>query len=423
MNLGVAGQSLPTLENQLVAGFATDNYWLGSLGLSPASFNISNLDNPIPSLLGTLYNQSYVPSSSWSYTAGAFYQIPPAYGSLTFGGYDSTRMDSNHTLSDIAFGPLSARGLVVQLQTVAYNTIGAEPLLTAPIEIFIDSMVSSLWLPLEVCHNFEKAFNLTWNTNSSLYTVDEDVHAALLAQNPTFTFTLGNETGGETVDVVFPYAAFDLNVTLPITNRPSRYFPLQRAENSTQYTLGRVFLQEAYVIADYDRQTFSISQALFPATSVPQQLVAICAPDNDAACRRPGSGRLSTGAIVGIIVGVILLICLVATAVIWLRRSRRRQHYPTETKAMLSKSEAEAPDTMRHEMDPGNGQHEMAPGNEQHEMDPGEELRPELGEEGKDMIVHNRHEMPTSWRPPELSTQDIAAHELEAPSIKIAESD
>ncbi|KAK4541286.1 hypothetical protein LTR36_008202 [Oleoguttula mirabilis] len=419
VNLGIAGQNLPTLQNQLVAGFATDNYWLGSLGLSPATFNISDLNSPIPSLLGTLYNQSYVPGSSWAYTAGAFYQTPPVLGSLTFGGYDRSRMDSNHTLSDIAFGPESSRDLVVQLQAITYNTIGGTPLLTKPIEIFIDSMVSSLWLPLEVCQEFEKAFNLTWNTNSSLYLLDEDVHTALLAQNPTFTFTLGNETGGETVDIVFPYAAFDLNVTLPITNGPSRYFPLQRAQNSTQYTLGRVFLQEAYVVADYDRQIFSVSQALFPSTSVPQQLVAICAPGHDAACRTGGSGGLSTGAIVGIVICVVVLLCLTVAGMVWKRRSKRRRQqeiertaaaaehsYTAETKGTLSKSEAEYQDRERHEMDPGSGRQEM---------DSGNELRPELAGGYQDLGMHNRHEIMTSWKPHEMPTQEVAAHELEAP--------
>ena len=56
------GSSLPTLQNQLVAGIATNSYWLGSLGLSPIGFNITTLNDPIPSLLHNLRNGSLVPS-------------------------------------------------------------------------------------------------------------------------------------------------------------------------------------------------------------------------------------------------------------------------------------------------------------------------------------------------------------------------
>ena len=149
---------------------------------------------------------------------------------------------------------------MVQLQTITYDTIGSSPLLADSIYVFIDSMVTQLWLPVEVCQSFEKAFNLTWNSTAQLYLIDEGVHTALLAQSPTFTFTLAStNSSSQSVDIVLPYAAFDLNVTQPIVaDGPSRYFPLQQAQNSSQYTLGRVFLQEAYVIADYERHNLSL---------------------------------------------------------------------------------------------------------------------------------------------------------------------
>ncbi|KAK4996334.1 hypothetical protein LTR66_004035 [Elasticomyces elasticus] len=413
VNMGIAGQGLPTLPGQLVAGFATDNYWLGSLGLSPLPLNLTNLDSHILSLLGTLRNQSYVPGSSWAYTAGAFYRDPQAYGSLTFGGYDATRQDSKQTLSNIAFRAEDARDLVVQLQTITYDTIGSAPLLTKPIHMFIDSLVSQLWLPIEVCQQFERAFNLTWNANSSLYLIDEHVHSALLAQNPTFTFKIGADTVRETIDIVLPYAAFDLNVTWPITNGPSRYFPLQRA-NTSQYTLGRVFLQGAYVIADYDRQNFTISQALFPPTSVQQKLVAICAPGNEAACRGPGAA-LSKGAIAGIVVGAIIILCLFIAGFIWIarnRRKRRRQQaaaiapsYPVDEKASSDARAQHAP--LNVELD---GQ-----GPTRYEMDQGNEFRPELGpgKEGPDK--YGRHELKRAWDSHELAAGEMVAVELEAP--------
>lgn len=83
VELGLDGSGLPTLTNQLIAGFATDSFWLGSLGLSPIPFNFTNLDDPVASILSTLRNQSYIPGTSWAYTAGASYRSPPVYGSLS----------------------------------------------------------------------------------------------------------------------------------------------------------------------------------------------------------------------------------------------------------------------------------------------------------------------------------------------------
>lgn len=80
------------------------------------------------------------------------------------------------------------------------------------------------------------------------YLVDNTTHANLTAMNPVLTFTLGNTvTGGNTTTISLPYAAFDLKASYPIYETPTNYFPLRRATDPSQYTLGRVFLQEASV--------------------------------------------------------------------------------------------------------------------------------------------------------------------------------
>jgi hypothetical protein len=72
------------------------------------------------------------------------------------------------------------------------------------------------------------------------------MHTYLKSMNPSITFSLSN-TAGESLDIVLPYAAFDLTASFPAlaNGRTTNYFPLRRAANDTQYTLGRVFLQEA----------------------------------------------------------------------------------------------------------------------------------------------------------------------------------
>jgi hypothetical protein len=317
VNLGLPGSNLPTIEKQVIAGIWTDDFFLGSLGLSPVPFNFTNLNDPQPSMLGTLRNKSLIPSTSWAYTAGAHYREPPVYGSLTLGGFDATRFQPNNLT--FAFGADFSRDLLVSLHSITYDTVGSSPLLASSINMFIDSLVTEIWLPVDVCEAFAQQFNLTWNAQGQLYLVDDAAHTALVAQNPKFTFTIGQTGGSGAIDIVLPYAAFDLSLMAPIVGDNTRYFPLKRAQNSSQYTLGRTFLQEAYVIADYDRRNFSVSQALFPSTSVAQKIVAILPPGHSS-----NGKRLSGGVIAAIVISILAAILIVSAAALGWSKYRNR---------------------------------------------------------------------------------------------------
>ena len=276
LTLGFPGGGLPTLSQQIIEGYATKDFYIGSIGLSPHAINISTLNNPQPSLLGALAQQNKSSGTSWAYTAGAYYRQPTAFGSLTFGGYDAARfIQSNVTFS---LGPDISRDLVVPIQSITSDT-ASRPLLSSVIYAYIDSLVPHIWLPVEACQAFEEAFGLIYNETTELYFVNDTLHEKLLSQNPNVTFTLGPASaGGSTVDILMHYGSFDLTAEYPIVNNATRYFPLRQAQNDSQYTLGRAFLQDAYVIADYDRSNFSVSQAVFPNGSDTQQIVAIHRP-------------------------------------------------------------------------------------------------------------------------------------------------
>lgn len=331
VGLGLVGSGLPTLDNMVVAALADNNFWLGSLGLSPVPHNFTDLNSPIPSMLSTLRSNGQIASTSWAYTAGAPYKSPPVYGSLTLGGYDEARRNSSATLEAIPFGADFSRDLLVGIESITFDTFGSAPLLSQGIYAFMDSMVTAMWLPGSVCKAFEQAFGLQWDADSELYLLSDAQHSDLVAQNPTFTFTLAAEVGpgSKTVEITIPYEAFDLQIDPPYVTKTSRYFPLKRAQNETQYTLGRVFLQEALVIAEYDRQRFSVSQASFPTSDVTQNLTVLY-PNGTAPSEGSGSAEqqnegLSTGAIAGIAVGgAAVVIAAIAAFVICLRRKRAK---------------------------------------------------------------------------------------------------
>ena len=347
---------------------------------------------------------------SWGFTAGASYRNPQVHASLTLGGYDTRRFEGK-VLANIPFGSDISKDLVVRLQAISYDTIGSSPLLTDSVYVFIDSLVTHLWLPLEVCQAFERAFNLTWNSSAELYLIDEHVHQTLVSQNPTFTFTLASTNdSSQNVDIALPYAAFDLHVSEPIVSgAPQRYFPLKQAQNSSQYILGRVFLQEAYVIADYERRIFSVAQAV--AGGQPGQdewhLVGILPPGAEEPV--PTSSELSGGAIAGIVVGVVVLLVMCAGLLIYLwRRRAAGNRKAAEEKASDDRNEKADEQQSRTLLPPPELDSQEA---SRYEMDHGEGVRQELpsdykaGKKGGLALDGRRHEM---------DTLEVAAVELEA---------
>lgn len=243
-------------------------------------------------------------------------------GSLTLGGYDQARF----TPSNISFsiGADSNQTLPVGVQSiVGINTLGGTlSLLPGGTGIIapIDSTVSHLWLPQTVCDVFEQAFGLTYDPITDLYLVNSTIHSQLLQLNPSVTFAIGNNaTGGSTTDIVLPYAAFDLNASLPIYNISTPYFPLRRAANASQYALGRTLLQEAYITVDWERDEFTIGQAISQNST--KDIVPILPPSQS---NGPTKSTLGTGAIAGIAVGIAALLVAVGVLLfIFWRRKRK----------------------------------------------------------------------------------------------------
>lgn len=163
--------------------------------------------------------------------------------SLTLGGYDASRF----TLSNISvpFAADDSRILTVSVQSItASNTLQGmiSPLSTGAF-FLIDSSVPDLWLPMFSCQLFEEVFGLTYDPNTDLYLVNNTTHASLLLLNPTTVIKLGvSQLDGPSVDINLPYGAFELQASSRFYPKATNYFPLRRAVNSTQYTLGRTFL-------------------------------------------------------------------------------------------------------------------------------------------------------------------------------------
>ena len=349
-----------SIPSQIVGVINTTEYWVGYLGLGIEPTNFTDANQPT-FLTSLVENRSLIPSHSYGYTAGAYYSkclcrrsnimssirigLKSVPASLTLGGFDSNRFEPHNVSFDLDPG---------QNPVVALNEISvtASPLPSSNVSLewpsksiellgpadgglyTIDASTPYLWLPEKVCLQFEEAFGLTYDDQLELYifnsnsTQPED----LVGWNMTFNFILADLPGSSrTVSLDLPYTAFDLQLTYPFpglnatqSSGPTSYFPLRRAANTTQYTIGRVFLQETYLTVDYERNNFSISQAVFDANAVNnKRLVDISRPNNSTfgGPKVSSATQLSKAAVAGVAVGATVLVVILASiAAVCLRR-------------------------------------------------------------------------------------------------------
>ncbi|KAG9229074.1 aspartic peptidase domain-containing protein [Amylocarpus encephaloides] len=342
VGLGIQNSGGLTMNHSIVAGIATNNYMFGLLGLNPKPTNFTDFNDPQPSLLSLLHSQSMIPSLSYSYSAGAYYRR--SLGALTLGGFDSEQFTVNKTLNL----ELESRVMMIGLQSIeASNTpTGAASLLDTAIMAPIDSTIPELWLPASACDKFEAAFGLQYDNATQRYILNDTVHTQLKQLNPTITIKIGKTVnGGASTNIVFPYAAFDHQISYPIYPNATNYFPIRRADNSTQYNIGRVFLQEAYFMVDYERNSFTITQRSFEDNKSTKIVPILSAgspseSSNASPSENPAkdSIRLSRGAMVGIGVAVTLTvgILVAVTGFFCLRRiSRQREERRTNEQSSV----------------------------------------------------------------------------------------
>ena len=222
--------------------------------------------------------------------------------SLVLGGFDANRFESHN----ITFNLDPNQSPVVALNEI---TVTAQPLLSSNVSVgwssnplkllgfdganlfTIDSSTPYLWLPEAACLEFERALGLTYDDTVELYTFGSNStqHEFLVDLNMTFHFAVADLPGSSnSVSLSLPYEAFDLQLSYPYpglnaaqSSPPTNYFPLRKAANHTQYTLGRAFLQETYLKVDYERHNFSVFQATFsPNALANTDLISITRPKN-----------------------------------------------------------------------------------------------------------------------------------------------
>lgn len=209
---------------------------------------------------------------------------------MTLGGYDGARCTSQDVDFTLGQSDNMPRPLVRAVEVVAGNSSKPSGW-PAPTQLLsswdtsftaiLDSSTPFLWLPDSVCDAFAAALSLTYNSTFDLYTIDNEQYNRFL-QPDSFTFNFVFSSLDNTDDFGYPLdvpgvvnisissRAFVgalrypfMNGAIPYGDPAVPYFSLRRAGNESLFILGRSFLQESYLITEYDRAKYSIHQALF----------------------------------------------------------------------------------------------------------------------------------------------------------------
>jgi hypothetical protein len=252
---------------------------------------------------------------------------------LVLGGYDANRFRSpatqnfkmptgvNRTLLQVSVDQISLT-YADGTSKIVNSANGA----VTKYDAIIDTTLPFLYMPRSVCDSFQQLLGLNFDNTTGLYTVNSTQRAANSGLNITFMVA---DTQDDSISqtITLPYAAFDLNASWPMYASSTTYFPIRRSNsddpNYGPHILGRTFLQEAYVIADYERGNFTIAQA--DMVSNDQLILPIYneTTQNQIQNTSP-SKKLSTGAIVGIAVGAAALVAILLFALLFVHRRRQR---------------------------------------------------------------------------------------------------
>ncbi|KAK6587499.1 hypothetical protein PZA11_000789 [Diplocarpon coronariae] len=341
--LSYVGSGTPALDGQNVGGIASKDLFMGIFGVNPAATKFLARSNPIQSYMSSLKAQKQIPSLSYGYTAGNRYRFNTVLASLTLGGYDASLTVPNDLTFQFSADSNSELTVNIKAITISSQNNGIQGLNSASFPAIIDSTVPYLYLPIEVCRQFEVIFGLTYDYSSNLYLVNEDLHVALVEQAAQVTFTLTNAAGASDVNIAMPYAAFDLMASWPLVQNSTRYFPLKRATENSTLVLGRAFLQEAYLVADYERSNFSVYQMKWDPNAKGD--IRAILPLTDTPAQAAKNRKVSITVIVAISIGGALFITIVASCVIKACQycQRRRAMESPDLDSMSSIQPSESP--------------------------------------------------------------------------------
>ncbi|KAF1817156.1 acid protease, partial [Eremomyces bilateralis CBS 781.70] len=317
-----------TLDSQVIAAFVTNKTLLGTLGLYWGHNTFGRVS--VGSMFSTIPNSttSFRPSLSYGYTAGAVYSPPKFLGSLVIGGYDSSRFDPSPYSYELDKTTKEMRLSVQSIKAVYKSGSDALDLSRESYElerhtVLLDSTLPYMFLPRSICDRFEEVLGLTYDNRTGLYLMDEANRSKHRDLNTTIQFNLADAYSSASITrISLPFVALDLEASWPTVpnGNHTRFFPIRRGVASDKYILGRAFMQEAYIIVDYERGNFSVAQSRNFGPAPSPNIIAITSPHT-----KEKEGGLGAGALAGIGIGATVVVIAMCALAWYLFKGRQKK--------------------------------------------------------------------------------------------------
>ncbi|GAW10987.1 hypothetical protein ANO14919_003250 [Xylariales sp. No.14919] len=289
-NLDLGGLTIPNTSLALL----TSSYavypggtWyplsVGCLGVgAPKTVNQTFTTNAGPAvnaslIPGWLHEQNEIPSNSFAMHIGSVNPAMP--GSLYFGGYDQNRIvgdilteTDDYTkaisLNDISITVVDGSSPWDFESKGGLLAANNDSITSGGIKVSVDGCSPYLTLPQSTCDAIAEHLPVKYNQDLGLYIWQQDdpkySQIVSSASSLDFTFLAGSNT--QHVNISVPFRHLNLTLTEPLVDNDQQYFPCYTGYTGG-YTLGRAFLQDAFVGANWASKTWWLAQA--PGPNIP----------------------------------------------------------------------------------------------------------------------------------------------------------
>lgn len=226
---------------------------------------------------GQLANENAISSNSFGLHIGS--ASLNQTGSLTYGGYDQSRVlgevgafdlgSGNEMLPfllDIELGVENGTSpfggdVVTQLLKLNESFNGVQPAVINPI-------VPYLFMSPQTCAAIAQNLPVTFQQKIGLYIWNTaDPQYRRIVSSPSYLAFVFQNSGAGNLTIKVPFQLLNLTLEPPIVSSPQQYFPcrpFQANGGSGNYFLGRAFLQAAFIGINWDIPKWFMAQAPGP---------------------------------------------------------------------------------------------------------------------------------------------------------------
>ncbi|KAH6896771.1 hypothetical protein B0T10DRAFT_556640 [Thelonectria olida] len=247
---------------------------VGAVGSTNQSFNRDPLPTVNASIVpGYMWEHNWTPSNSFGMHIGSV--SPQLAGSLWFGGYDQNRVVGDILTSD---GDFRQQGIT--LWDISIDVIGdnspfefdgdskdgllakGNSTIGSSLKVLVDGCSPYLTLPKSTCEAISSYLPIYYNENLGLYlwNTTSDKYHQIVSSASALSFSFIADSNTDPITIRVPFMHLNLTLETPLSDNPKPYFPCH-VNGGDRYTLGRAFLQDAFIGANWKVGKWWMAQA------------------------------------------------------------------------------------------------------------------------------------------------------------------